>query len=270
MSTSAPTRNYSLLDHPSILSSLFYPRASPAGAAPPASAQDLRIPAADAGVVLGARLYLAPAACTSPTVLFFHGNGEIADDYDGIEPLYTRRGVNLLVVDYRGYGRSTGRATCSAMMRDCHPVIDFVTSWRAEHGHDGPLIVMGRSLGSASALEVAAHDPDRVAGLIIESGFATTLSRLRFRGIDPARLGIEERDGFGNLDKIRSCRQPTLVIHGDRDRIIDCSEGRALYEASPAEQKRMLVIPGADHNDLLFVAMEEYMEAIGSLCAGLG
>lgn len=269
MSPSAPTRGYSLLDHPSILSSLLYPRAAPAGAAPPASAQDIQIPAADAGVVLGARLYLVPAPRSAPTLLFFHGNGEIADDYDGIAPLYARRGLNLLVVDYRGYGRSTGRATCSAMMRDCHPVVAHVTSWRAEHDHDGPLVVMGRSLGSASALEVASHYPDSVAGLIIESGFASTLSRLRFRGIDPERLGIEERDGFGNLDKIRRCRQPTLVIHGGRDRIIDCSEGRALHEASPAEQKRLLIIPGADHNDLLFVAMEEYMAAIGSLCAGL-
>lgn len=270
MSPSAPTRDYSLLDHPSILSSLFYPRAAPADAWPPASAEDLEIPAADPGMVLGARLHLVPVAPSAPTILFFHGNGEIADDYDDLAPLYAQRGCNLLVVDYRGYGRSTGHPTFSAMMRDCHPVVAFVTSWRAERGYGGPLVVMGRSLGSASALEIAAHYQDRIAGLIIESGFASTLSRLRFHRLDPARLGIEERDGLGNLDKIRSCRQPTLIIHGDRDRIIDCSEARALYEASPAEQKRLLVIPGADHNNLLFVAMEEYMEAIGSHCAGLG
>jgi fermentation-respiration switch protein FrsA (DUF1100 family) len=62
---------------------------------------------------------------------------------------------------------------------------------------------------------------------------------------------------------------PLVVIHGERDRIIACAEGRALYEASPAERKRLLVIPKADHNNLLFLGLEQYMEAIATFCAGL-
>lgn len=266
MVSSASTRDYSLLDHPSILHALFHPRPALGAMEAPASAEDFLIPAGD-DVVIGARLHRAERS--GPVLLFFHGNGEIVDDYDDLAPLYIRQGISLFVVDYRGYGRSTGTPSSSAMMRDCHVIFDFVTSCLAERGLRGPLVSMGRSLGSASALEVAARHADRVAGLVIDSGFAHTLPRLRFRGIDPERLSLEERDGFGNLDKIRSFHGPTLVIHGERDRIIDCAEGQALHEASPAERKRLLVIPGADHNNLLLVGMDQYMEAIATFCAGL-
>lgn len=54
----------------------------------------------------------------APTLLFFHGNGEIVEDYDDIAQIYLKLGINFLPVDYRGYGRSTGSPTVTAMMRD--------------------------------------------------------------------------------------------------------------------------------------------------------
>jgi alpha-beta hydrolase superfamily lysophospholipase len=66
------------------------------------------------GIVLGGRLY--PAAPDSPAILFFHGNGEIAEDYDDIAPLYIQMGITLLVMDYRGYG--TSGLTASHLLSD--------------------------------------------------------------------------------------------------------------------------------------------------------
>ncbi|MER3421020.1 MAG: alpha/beta hydrolase, partial [Chloroflexota bacterium] len=109
--------DFSLLDRPHILAFLFYPR--PDWSPPPEGAEDLTIPVAD-GVSLSARLYTADRDW--PVILFFHGNGEVVADYDAIAPLYHGSGLNLLVVDYRGYGRSGGRPTVAALHADAHRV----------------------------------------------------------------------------------------------------------------------------------------------------
>jgi pimeloyl-ACP methyl ester carboxylesterase len=128
-------------------------------------------------VMVGARLHLEGKS--SPNILFFHGNGEIVADYDDLGPIYNQMGINFLPVDYRGYGRSTGTPTVSAMMKDCHVILAYVTDWLREKGYTGSLITMGRSLGSASALELAATHGEKISGLIIESGFAFAGPRLR-------------------------------------------------------------------------------------------
>ena len=183
-------------------------------------------------VVVGARFH--PAAAAAPTILFFHGNGEIVADYDELAPFYQRQGVNFFPVDYRGYGRSTGDPTVSAMMRDCHEIFRFARQWLPEMGYTGPLMVMGRSLGSASALELAAAYPDQVAALIVESGFAYAGPLLQLLGVNLAAIGFKETTGFRNIDKIRAYPGPTLIIHAEHDHIIPMSDGQALYDAAAA------------------------------------
>lgn len=256
------TPDYTVLDVPEVLLRLFHPRPENGLAASAPGARDLLIPVED-DVVIGARFHAA--APVAPTLLFFHGNGEIVADYDELAPFLVRLGLNFLPVDYRGYGRSTGVPTVSAMMRDCHVILDFVRNWLPDQGHQGPLMVMGRSLGSASALELAAAHPDAVAALIIESGFAYAGPLLELLGVNPAGLGFQEPEGFRNLDKIRAYRGPTLIIHAEYDHIIPFSDGRALYDAAGAADKTLLKIPQANHNDLLFQGFTEYMAAIQSL-----
>ena len=254
--------DYSPLDVPEVLLRLFHPRPelSPTGAHPPA--RDLLIPVDDQAVV-GARFH--PAAAAAPTLLFFHGNGEIVADYDELAPFYRRQGVNFLPVDYRGYGRSTGAPTVSAMMRDCHAILDFARQWLPEMGYRGPLIVMGRSLGSASALELAAAYPGEVAALIVESGFAYAGPLLQLLGVNLAAIGFREMAGFRNVDKIRAYPGPTLIIHAEHDHIIPMSDGQALYDASGATNKTLLKIPQANHNDILLQGFAAYMAAVQAL-----
>lgn len=254
--------DYSILDRPEVLKLLFYPRREERNGSPPASSIDVLIPVEE-GVELGARFHSADKA--APNILFFHGNGEIVADYDELGALYNRMAINFFPVDYRGYGRSTGEPTVTAMIRDCHVVFEFFTRWLNEKSYSGPMIVMGRSLGSASALELANCYKDRVAGLIIESGFAYAAPLLRLLGVDVSKLGFTEEMGFRNVDKIAFFDKPTLIIHAEKDRIIPFSDAEALYRASRASLKTLVEIVGAGHNDLFAHGFKQYMTAIGTM-----
>jgi pimeloyl-ACP methyl ester carboxylesterase len=256
--------DYSLLDHPQILGFLFHPR--PSYGALDSAAHDVLIPVEEQ-VNIGGQFYMAGQA--APNILFFHGNGEIVDDYIDLGPVYNRLDINFLAIDYRGYGRSTGTPTVSAMMGDCHTLFHYVKHWLTQHGYGGPLIVMGRSLGSASALELAHHHTDDMAGVIIESGFAYTIPLLKLVGIDADSLGISEQHGVGNLEKIKTFTKPTLIIHAEHDHIIPLSDGQTLYRACPASDKHFLKIPYANHNNIMTLGFSDYMAAIKNFCEPL-
>ncbi len=259
--TDIPLTDYSALDKPEILHHIFYPR------------QEYQLPGKSSGteifipverdVALGARFHMDSK--DGANILFFHGNGEIVSDYDDLGPFYNRMGINFLPVDYRGYGRSGGSPSVSSMMSDCRTVYEFTKKWLGEHGYSGPLIVMGRSLGSASALELASKYESGIDGLIIESGFAYTEPLLRLLGADLRGMNLSEKDGLNNLDKIRSFKKPILIIHAEFDHIIPFSDGQAFYDAATSRDKMLLKIPGANHNDIFSKGLMEYMAAVKSL-----
>jgi len=254
--------NYSALDRPEILMYLFHPRPEWGGSSTGSTAKDVLIPV-EQEVVIGGKFHMAQES--SPSILFFHGNGEIVADYDEMGPMYNEMGINFLPVDYRGYGRSTGEPTITAMMRDCHVIFDYVRAWLKKKGFTGPFILMGRSLGSASVLELAAHYNTQADGLIVESGFAHAGPLLQLLGINLESLGFKEEKSFRNIDKIRAFGNPPLVIHAEYDHIIPFSDGQALYDASPAPDKTLLKIPGANHNDIFTRGLSEYTAAVKAL-----
>jgi hypothetical protein len=253
----------SSLDRPEVLNFLFHPRREPvlAGSMASASVHDVLIPVEES-VQLGARFHVHNPSFVN--LLFFHGNGEIVADYDDMGAVYQRIGVNFCPVDYRGYGRSSGEPSCSTLIRDAHAVMDFLTGWLREKGCTGPLVVMGRSLGSAPAIELAATERHPIRGLIIESGFAYTIPLLRLLGLDVDRLGLSEKEAVGNHLKIARIRQPTLIIHAEFDRIIPFSDARTLYESSAAKEKWLVKIPDAGHNDIFYQGLTQYMAAVKS------
>ncbi|MBN1614328.1 MAG: alpha/beta hydrolase [Deltaproteobacteria bacterium] len=254
--------DYSAFDIPQITQTLFYPRLETGSHEPAGPYESVLIPV-EGGIHIGGCFHLASEI--SPNILFFHGNGEIVSDYDDMALLYLERGINFLPVDYRGYGRSTGRPSVTSMMRDCHVIFKFTKKWLRERRYGGAFIVMGRSLGSASAMELVAGYSDEIDGLIIESGFAYVEPLLNLLGMSLDILGLTEKEGFGNIEKIRRYRKPTLIIHGEYDEIIPFSEGRSLFEASPARHKRFLPVQFAGHNDLFFRGMNAYLDAVGWL-----
>lgn len=246
------------LDRPEILRVLFYPR--PEWGYPESGAFEPVLIPVEGDVVVGGRFHAGRRE--GANLLFFHGNGEIVADYDDLAPLFTRLGLNFLAVDYRGYGRSSGTPTLSAMLDDSHAVFAFVRDWLKSRGHTGPRIVMGRSLGSAPALELASRHAGEIDGLVVESGFARIGPLLALMGYRMEAFGLSEEDGPQNLKKIGMFDKPTLVIHAEFDHIIAHAEGQALYDASPAAVKHMLTIEGANHNDLFYHGMDRYLEAV--------
>jgi alpha-beta hydrolase superfamily lysophospholipase len=246
--------DYSILDRPEILQFVFYPRRD--WTPTPPGASDYLVPV-EQGVSISCRFY--PASTGSPCIIYFHGNGEVACEHDWIAPFYNREGIGLFVADYRGYGLSDGTPTFSSMTADAHPILDFVLKTVRSSGHSEPLFLMGRSLGSHCAVELAFHYPEHFTGLIVESGAPNvarlaSLFGLSSKGLTELRETISAR--------IRSIGLPTLIIHGERDSLIPPSEATTLYKEIASHDKRLVIIPGADHNDIMLVGMEQYFSAV--------
>lgn len=257
-------KTFDVLDRPEVRSVLFYPRRDVATPKPPKGVCELRVPVAD-GVSVGGLLFTAKPG--APVILYFHGNGEIASDYDTIAPFYVRLGLSLAVFDYRGYGTSGGEPSATALINDAYACWLALPQLLASNGVEaGAVYLMGRSLGSAAAIEIADRAKSGFAGLIIESGFAYTLALIERIGFVQLPDAFEGRDGFGNLEKIARIGARTLLIHGERDWLIPISDAEALYEASAAKDKTLLRIPGAGHNDLMMVGMQAYFQAIARFC----
>ncbi len=254
--------DYSRFDHPAITSFLFFPRPEETRSLTGENIIELFIPV-EPDIAIGAKIFIAGK--NMPSILFFHGNGEIVIDYDDLGPLYTNLGMNFIPVDYRGYGRSGGNPSVSSMMKDCHTIFDYMLQWLKDNAFQGKFIIMGRSLGSASALELASTRSNSIDGLVIDSGFAYAMPLLRIIGIDPDRLGLHEDEGFRNIDKIRQFRKPTLIIHAEKDHIIPYGDGCTLFDSSPAEQKHMVNIKEANHNTIFMYGLKEYLTAVRQL-----
>lgn len=254
------------LDIPEVLAVLFHPRQDYAPA--PAGAEDCIIPVADS-IILGGRFFPSENA-DSPTILFFHGNGEIVADYDAYGFECSRHNLNFLAVDYRGYGQSTGTPSASNMIEDSHTVLAWTKKFLLDKNCTGPLAVMGRSLGSAPALELASLKDAGIAGLIIESGFAYTMPLLELLGVDIHGLCLTEKDGFGNYQKISRVTMPTYILHAQFDAIIPLISAETLHANCPAPSKEFSMIPGAGHNNIIEIVGTMYFEAIVRFTGRMG
>lgn len=259
-------RFYRMLDQPGVLMYLFHPRPEPGGRPERENRKDLMIDV-EAGVQVGGSFHFSSADV--PVILFFHGNGEIVSDYDDLGILFTQTGLNFFVVDYRGYGSSDGTPTVSDMIRDAHMVFDFVRTYMFSEGLTGPLCVMGRSLGSASALELAKTKQDQFSALIIESGFAWMKPLLRTLGVFLEDGDKSGHEGVENIDKIKSFLKPCLIIHAQYDHIIPFSDGQALFDACPSDNKKLLEVKGANHNDIFLRGMNEYLAHLKDVSSSL-
>lgn len=249
----------SFLDSHEVLESFFYPRKDFA----PSWRGAVHIIEVEKGVGIGCRFYLA--GTDYPSLLYFHGNGETAGDYGDVAPLFNRMGINLFVADYRGYGLSGDRPTVTNLLRDAHPIFrgfkEIVKNGNCREDY----FLMGRSLGSVPAVELAFHYQDEIRGLIVESGGADIFARLlQLSGIEVAAESRYRLVEASSREKIRHVYAPTLIIHAEYDMLIPLQEGRALYDASAAPDKDIFIVLDADHNDLWQVGGESYYGRIGA------
>jgi len=248
--------DYTPLDQSPLLGLLFYPRRDFTPC--PHRAWDFFVPV-DPGISLSCRFYVGDH--NGPWILFFHGNGEVVSDYDDIAPFYHKAGINLVVADYRGYGASGGSPTFTNLVGDAPRIFSAVKEEISQKGSQRDLWIMGRSMGSISALEIAHQRSGEMKGLIMESGFASVTRLIKHLGL-PSRglnLGSIDQD---RINIIRQISAPALIIHGERDRLVPLKEGQELFAALGSTQKNLVIIPKADHNDILFTGGELYFRAI--------
>ncbi len=247
-----------LLDSPEVRQVLFHPRATPE-TEPPAGAENINIEV-EPGISIGCRLFTADK--NAPTILFYHGNGEIVADYDEIGPMYAQQNINFLITDFRGYGWSGGTPSFSALLADSHVLYHKLRQYLADQGYSKVLFIMGRSLGSACAIEVASAYNDEINGLIIESGFADTLPLAQTLGMDLSSTDLTEEQTFNNGGKIATVTKPTFLLHGQLDTLIPLWQSEKLHAECGARSKELQVVPGADHNSLIAVGGIFYFQAI--------
>jgi hypothetical protein len=248
--------DYSSLDQASILRYIFYPRKDFTPC--PGNAFDIPVFLED-HVTIFCRSY--PGRPDWPWIIYFHGNGEVVSDYDEISPFYHKRNLNLVVADYRGYGKSTGVPTLTNLIHDAHAIFDTVREELSRKRLSGGLWVMGRSLGSISALELAHQHQDMIKGLIIESGFPSVVRIMKHLGIPFIDMDLEGIDR-ACLVMIGEISTPSLIIHGEQDTLVPLNNARDLYDHLGTEEKEILVIPSANHNDILFVGFKSYFDAV--------
>ena len=253
--------DYSALDP--VSAAIFYPR--PDRSPPPAGAHDLSLEVAP-GVSLGARFH--PLSPEAPNIALFHGNGEVAGDYDELAGDYRSAGAGLIVIDFRGYGRSGGRPAFGAMIADARAVFPRLRAELGARGFRAPCLAMGRSLGTWCALELAASFASELRGLIVESGSGELARLARFAGLDPGEPRVAELLAR-HAERLRAIELPVLVIHGERDELIPLADGRALLERLGSKTKQLEVIPGAGHNDLWWLGRERYFAALGAFIAAV-
>jgi alpha-beta hydrolase superfamily lysophospholipase len=254
--------DYSQIDRSPLLSFLFYPRRDTTPC--PEGAWDLLVPV-EKGISVGCRFYSGHPGW--PWILFFHGNGEVASDYDEIAPFYRQIGINLAVADYRGYGASGGSPGFAHLIQDGHLVFKAAREEFSRKGLGGNIWVMGRSMGSLSAVELACHYPGQMKGLIVESGFASVTRLIRHLNLPARGLNLgpidEER-----LAMIRQIDVPALIIHGERDILVPLQEARDLYHTLNSSKKRLVIIPNADHNTIMFADLKRYFSEIQEFVQG--
>jgi hypothetical protein len=199
--------------------------------------------------------FLPGAPDRDRAILFLHGNAGNASHRLPIAADLARLGSDVLVLDYRGYGRSQGTPSEAGVYRDARAGLAHLTG---ELGLPARRVVLfGESLGGAVAIDLAA---DReLAGVIVSSTFSS-LADMGWSMAGPFGRWLAG-DGFDSLAKVGSLRAPLLAFHGDRDDLISIDLGRRLFEQAP-EPKRFHVIEGAGHNDAVDVGGAGYFAAI--------
>jgi len=170
----------------------------------------------------------------------------------------------VLVVDYRGYGLSEGRATEAGVYADARAGLRHLIEQRGFP--ESRVIVFGRSLGGAVAVDLAQER--NLAGVILESTFPS-IADVVSGGIGGGLLGALAGRRFDSVSKIGRIRAPLLFFHGDRDEVIDHKLGRRLFDAAP-EPKAFETVHGAGHNNLTQVGGRPYFERIGKFLDEIG
>jgi len=220
------------------------------------TAQDVELRAAD-GSRLHAWFLPAPEGTAARgTVLHLHGNAANVSNHLPLVAWLPAQGFNVLMLDYRGFGRSEGRPTLDGVVDDAAVALDYL---RTRPGVDGQrLIVYGQSLGGATALRLLARDAGGVRLCVIEAAFsgyrtiardAAAVSPLAL--IVPLVAGALPPTSDDPVTALAKIRVPLIFVHGTRDRVIPAEHSKTLHAAA-APDAQLWLVPDGEHLAALY------------------
>ncbi|HEX5337617.1 MAG TPA: alpha/beta hydrolase [Gallionella sp.] len=222
---------------------------------------ELRIPVgsgADSGELY---VWWVPAEkADAPTFLYLHGNNRnLANNLDHTQRLHNL-GYNVLVADYRGFGKSSGGKPSEAKVyEDAEAAWQYLLKVRGVKPQQA--FIYGHSLGGSIAIDLASHHPE-AAGLITESTFTSmrAMGELEY-GYLPVDWLLNQR--FESLQKIAQVKVPVLLIHGTWDKRVPVDMAQQLYAAAP-QPKTLKLIEGGEHSNSGIVGWVEYRDAVSA------
>lgn len=191
------------------------------------------------GILL--RGFYHPARINQPTVVIFHGNAGNIGSRKILMFKLIDSGYGVFMPEYRGYGGVSGFPTEKGLYRDANSAMKFLESKGVSYQQ---MVILGESLGSSVALEMALKYP--VAGVVLQAPFISlkSLAKLYY----PWNI-LPILDKFDNLKKIKLIRTPLLIIHGTHDEVVPVHQGKRLFaEAKHTRQKSLKLMIGEQHN----------------------
>ncbi len=202
----------------------------------------------------------AQAGTSGPVTLHLHGNAGNITHRDLTARHIVKAGSSVLLLDYRGYGRSEGKPGEQGLYRDAAAAYDWIMTqgFRPEQ-----IVLHGESLGSGVAVNLASTKP--CAGVVLEAPF-TSIGAVAGKVVPV--LGPLLVRGYDSLSRIRNVRVPVLIVHGETDEIIPYAMGQRLFEAAN-EPKQVWSVQEAGHNALHITGGPEFAARLRAFYASL-
>lgn len=193
-------------------------------------------------------------------LLYLHGNGINIGANAGQASLFHQLGFSVLLIDYRGYGRSDGGFPSEAKVyQDAEAAWNYLVQERRVRPEQ--IFLYGHSLGGAISIDLAVQHPE-AAGLIVQSSFTSMRDMANLKGwgrLFPVNLLLTQR--FDSLSKVQSLKLPVLFIHGTEDFQVPAYMSQLLFANTP-EPRQLVLVPGANHNNVAEIGGSRYLEAL--------
>ena len=219
---------------------------------PSAEIQDVTLTTPDGQM----NAWYLPAEKPDIALMICHGTGgNLSIRGQGLPEYRSRFHASVLVFDYPGYGKSDGEPTEAGCYNVANAAYDFLVSKKGFKPEN--VVIYGESLGGGVAVDLAARHEHRALVLVKTFASIPDMARERWSTWSSSPL---VRNRFDSVAKIKNCKAPIFVAHGDRDRVIPLAEAKKLYEAAPTP-KKFFLLQGSDHNDPLPPAFYDALAA---------
>jgi fermentation-respiration switch protein FrsA (DUF1100 family) len=180
---------------------------------------------------------------SNKVILYLHGNAGSIDTWQHVYKKFKALGYNFFIIDYRGYGKSTGKISEKGLYIDGLCALNYLKS---RGFNDNDIILFGSSLGTGIAVEIASSN--QIGSLILQSPY-TSIKKLATEKYPYLFPSLYLDYDFNSINKINQVKSPILVIHGKQDELIPFDHGKQIYDAYKGV-KMILPIEAGHHNNL--------------------